>query len=652
MRTICRLLLPVVIFLTSCTGGENDRQSAFEPRFEEIPCPRAVTDVVVIDASCGMLTVPENRSDPEGPTVRVFFTRLTPPGDLAPDPWFVPSTDFADSTNYGGLAPAAERVGREVILMDARGVGHSEPSLACPEVDELTADALAVGARDPSMRQRFLDAVEACYDRLVSERVDPSSYSLADVAADAVDLRAALGVDAWTVATYGTGSRVAFEIARMDPQGVRALFLDSPDVPEIDPFTEAIEGTRAALARVAGACASDRSCNRAFPNLDGSIAKALKKLKTRPVEVAVETSGEPATVVYDDVRFLVSLRQLLSDGGSTGGFTYTPSPLPATVAAAVDDRLDGSPGSLAAGSTDDQPYCTGFMPKCTPIHRHSYGALLSFLCADVTPFVDADALASLAEDPSYVDAFANSPFLDACDRWEVEPADAPAESFTGDVPTFVELGAFDPYANPSVVKESLGKLPQAHIFVAPGLGHNISASGCLIELRAAWAADPTAPIAGAGCVEELAAQFLIPGAKSAPGPGGAFPEGSYIVQVTKEDLLDHGFPPQSVWPLTGTLTWTLEAGRWSLRQEGPAVCGTGCDFAGTYESGRKRITTTLTEGEPSCAGMKWSARWEQRNGEIVFSDVTSNATPTCGPRSRNEALARGWLLAEPWRPTG
>jgi pimeloyl-ACP methyl ester carboxylesterase len=163
-------------------------------------------------------------------------------------------------------------------MMDARGVGHSQPSLACPEVDALSLDVLAAPTDDPNVRASFLDAVEACYERVAADGIDPSMYSSGSVALDAVDLREALGFDQWIVASHGTASRISFEIARLDPEGVRGLFLDSPDVPEVDPFTEAIEGTRAALAAVSRACEEDPTCAAEMPDLSGSIDETLELL--------------------------------------------------------------------------------------------------------------------------------------------------------------------------------------------------------------------------------------------------------------------------------------------------------------------------------------------------------------------------------------
>lgn len=513
MSRLAPMTVALLVVLPACIGSGGEAETAaFRPTYAETECPSDVASGVVGDLSCGYLTVLEDRSQPGGRTVRLFVARVMPAGDVAPDPYFVAGTDIADLLIYGGLAPAAERTGRELIMMDARGVGHSQPSLACPEVDTLSLDVLAAPTDDPSVRASFLDAVEACYERVTADGIDPSMYSNGPVASDAIDLREALGFDEWIVASHGTASRISFEIARLDPEGVRGLFLDSPDVPEVDPFTEAIEGTRAALDAVSGACEEDPTCAAEMPDLSGSIDETLELLDASPITVDVPADAAtdaPATVVVDDARFLSLLRQMLSDGGSSGG-ANTPSLIPATVAGVLRGELDSGPGSLIANVVDDQPYCTGFLPRCTPIHRYSHGALLSYLCRDIVPFVDTDALAAAAETPAARTAFAESPFIAACERWDVEPPDgAPAVTPIG-TPALVELGRFDPYGNPALVGDALSEIADATIVEAPGLGHNISPAGCLVDLRSTWLEDPAAKLAGTACVEVLVPAFIFP----------------------------------------------------------------------------------------------------------------------------------------------
>src|SRR6476660_9199421 len=70
------------------------------PRFEPAPCPKLQGAETIAEASCGYLVVPENRSRPEGRTIRLMVAKYPArspekrpdpvvylaggPGDIAP----------------------------------------------------------------------------------------------------------------------------------------------------------------------------------------------------------------------------------------------------------------------------------------------------------------------------------------------------------------------------------------------------------------------------------------------------------------------------------------------------------------------------------------------------------------------------------------
>ena len=73
-------------------------------------------------------------------------------GTRPPDPMFHAGAELALTPGYSGVAPLAQRVHREVIMLDQRGTGHSEPSLACPEVRGMADRLLGAGLFEPEVR--------------------------------------------------------------------------------------------------------------------------------------------------------------------------------------------------------------------------------------------------------------------------------------------------------------------------------------------------------------------------------------------------------------------------------------------------------------------------------------------------------------------
>src|SRR4029079_5002544 len=105
----------------------------FEPTTCEIPLPAGQDPTNV---RCGWLTVPENRSHPEGRTIRLPVVVLAATGtDPEPDPlvilsggpgqWAIASVLPRFSAEFA--APIQSK--RDIVIFDQRGSGRSQPAL-------------------------------------------------------------------------------------------------------------------------------------------------------------------------------------------------------------------------------------------------------------------------------------------------------------------------------------------------------------------------------------------------------------------------------------------------------------------------------------------------------------------------------------------
>ncbi len=182
------------------------------------------------------------------------------------DPVLV-ADDIGERPGWAGNAGLAQRVNREVILLDQRGLGLSEPNLACPEVSSLTEELIGSRLSDPATRRDLGSAVAVCRSRLVGSGIDLSEYNLEENAADIEDLRQALGIAHLNLTAHGTASRILLEVVRRFPQHIRAVVLDTPQFPQASDSIETIQGTQEALGHLFADCASQAACHRRFPDL-------------------------------------------------------------------------------------------------------------------------------------------------------------------------------------------------------------------------------------------------------------------------------------------------------------------------------------------------------------------------------------------------
>lgn len=266
------------------------------PRFEPAPCNFA--DVAADwgtqnRVDCGWLHVPESRGRTDGRMLRLWvaIARADAPAGQRAEPmayvhggpgfatvdYFFPY--FPKSTTWAGM-----RQDRDVVYMDQRGTGRSQPGL-CPE---LKAPLEALEREKPARaeRRRRSDALYmACRERLLADGMDFGAYSTAATAADYEDLRVALGYPAWNLYGISYGTRVVLHSLRAHPGGVRSAIVDSLFPTNSEHSAEQYTTTARGLEALQLACNAQPDCARAYPDIVGQLAQASRWLDSEPVEV-------------------------------------------------------------------------------------------------------------------------------------------------------------------------------------------------------------------------------------------------------------------------------------------------------------------------------------------------------------------------------
>ena len=497
----------------------------FQPTFESFACPDTVVAEEGSELSCGYLTVLEDRADPAGRTIRLFVGIAEPEaGSVPPDPVYVAGDNLGWSWPVERLGTRADR---RTVWIDQRGTGLSQPSLDCPEVEQLTDRSFGVTLGTSEMRTGLLAAVDACHDRLTSRGIDLSAYNVAEMAADAEDLRSALGIDRWNLLSYGSASAVEFEIMRRYPEHVRAAAFDSPLPLGVDRFTAAIKGTEWAFDQVVAACAGDRSCHRAYPHLRGAWNEALRRLDARPSRVR----DEGLEVVVDDAT---AVRYLANNMAQSPEQTRDLGEFPLAVYQLRKQGWDnGGPAGNEVGWAAAPPLYVGYdleWGDLFTLHFNprplSHGAFYSVICHDELPFVDEARLDRAADArPWYVDAYVHNPYAEICKRWNVETAEVdPRAIFTSDVPVLLMSGRFNPYSPLPLVRRAAKEFSHASIIRVPTRGNFVFGADCAVGIRSAFLQHPgSAP--DTGCIAELRdtapVRFISPPAPTRDPPGEA-----------------------------------------------------------------------------------------------------------------------------------
>jgi len=468
----------LVAALAACSGDDSGASgtsagvttttvAAASAQLIDRPCD---TPASLGPTKCYFLDVPEHRGVAGSRTIKLWVAVATP-ADAPPDATpmiFLPGGPGGDASSLA-MAPDTTWPGglRPVVYLDGRGVGRSEPDLSCPEVGR------PLDASHPWSERRAAVAADLaeCRDRLVTSGVDLDGYNTAEVAADVVALRQALGFDKWIVWGFSYGGRVAQEVLSQDPDGVAALLLDSPlTAAPVGPAAK-IANDKVSTATLSAACAAQPSCASVTPDLGASIEAAIAQADAHPYTAHPEASDGTTMSVLMTGQEVQQAKVIVSADPSSVSLL----PAAATsIAAGETSTLD----LIAASRTD---------PPSGPIALS--GAIQ---CAD-------DQAGSTAADKAAIDdpgdfgtlfVLADWPY---CDTWGV--TSAPLDAPTSDVPTLIFEGGFDPVLPPSLGSEIAKTLRHSTIVTIPAGSHgNATGTPCATSITSAFLDDPSGPL--------------------------------------------------------------------------------------------------------------------------------------------------------------
>jgi len=205
-----------------------------------------------------------------------------------------PGSPLTAFTDYQARHPYAES--RDLILVDQRGVGRSEPVL-CPGVaGELLQTDFAVAATPTAAVQAQRRSVlMTCRNEAKVQGIDLDGFGTAATVEDFDQVRQALGITRWNVVGNSYGTTVAMTLMAQHPATIRSAVLDSVYPPDpIPPWSARVAEARAAFFAM---CARDAACAAAYPNLAGLYTQVLDRLGRVPLTVEVPSQMRQAGVV-------------------------------------------------------------------------------------------------------------------------------------------------------------------------------------------------------------------------------------------------------------------------------------------------------------------------------------------------------------------
>lgn len=464
-------------------------------------CPFDPDSANHLKIDCGTLAVPMRRDQPQGNkvwlSVAVIRSQSKTP---APDPII----DLEGGPGGSALAsvdrwtrPVSPLLSnRDVILVDQRGTGYSQPRLTC---EQMFATDQPVSETDDIKPQ-----VTECAQRLKADHIDLAAFNSEESAADIADLRKALKIDKWNIYGVSYGTRLALEIMQHQPEGIRSVVLDSVYPPSVKGLEEQPANLYRALQALFADCQSTPTCNGPHPNLEQKLSNAIDNLNRHPLTARGydRVTGEFVTQKIDGKVLVFALFDAM----------YRSSVIPdvpkAIDAAAAGDLETAFELLAGLGAQRRKPVKPGDRPPPSADERphRSDGLFLSVDCAEEVPEDTVDGLNATSEpiNPLLRDPLVTNVQreLDECSAWGVP--DRRLTEVHSDVPTLVMSGTYDPITPAAWGQRAAANLPNSQFVSITGAGHGMIVAGdCPLSLIKQFFDDPTAP--SPGCPADLPA---------------------------------------------------------------------------------------------------------------------------------------------------
>lgn len=467
-------------------------------------CPQELLDAPNFpddrQVDCATLTVPENRSNPDTNLIElaVFIVRARFQ-DPRPDPLVYltggPGGTTSNIVGYFDYAFGWLGMDRDVILMDQRGTGRSEPSLACPAYGVANFEAYVGGYSLEEGAQHAADALLACHADFVAQGIDMNAYTSAENAADFEDLRLALGIEQWNLYGISYGTRLALTIMRDFPDGVRSAVIDSVVPVDGDLYLDTPTNGASALDRFFDLCASDAECSSTYPDLEDKFYTVVDRLNTEPLEVEVRRPSDgkyyPAVLNGDTLVGVMFFNMY-----STNAIRSLPY--------MIQQAYDGFIGLLRQD----------FLPAYFAWDGIATGMHYSVNCNEEIIFntFDEIAAASDALDPRLQFFYDVDNYItwDICEGWGVAtPNPIEDQPVVSEVPTLILVGELDPITPPVWGQLAAQTLPNSTYVEIPNAGHGVTfAFDCPKDLMRWFLDDPTVPLE-TSCLREIQAPTFV-----------------------------------------------------------------------------------------------------------------------------------------------
>jgi pimeloyl-ACP methyl ester carboxylesterase len=437
------ILFAVFATQISCNLNPDEQVAGTQFELQLVECWFQVP-AITPETQCYFMHVPQNYRKPDGRWIKFPVVRISAPSSIqGKSPvlhlggggpgnpiGFWPDADVSWLWNlYQGMSVDNHR---DLYIIDPRGVGLAEPSMACFEYADMIEEALAENLTLQEESSRSMEAYGICRDRLIAQGVDLSLYNSKTIARDVDQLRQELGIAQWSLYGVSYGTRYAQTIARDFPGTVESMVLDATTFMGINYTERSAEDLLQTIQRLFAYCEAEKVCSESLGDVGQRFWDLASSLSENPPLFTIDHPyyHEEISVVLTGDRFLNAYYLALYDADF-----YTDLP------EIIVSLENGKPGKFRSAIENWIQYVLD--------REYSDGSAIAHYCYEEAPFVNFDiALENTKVLPPLIrDMMVEGlVFSDKqCQDWGVsEAGKIENEPITTDIPTLFLHGELDP----------------------------------------------------------------------------------------------------------------------------------------------------------------------------------------------------------------
>lgn len=199
--------------------------------------------------------------------------------------------------------------GRDLIIIDPRGSGLAVPSLTC---GQFVKNQPRILKQDLSFVEEWSyheAAFAACINEFKNEGYNLANYNSLAVANDIDLLKHSLKVEKLVLFGVSYGAVYAQVIARLNPENIESMVLDSAAFPHVLFDDEYRQRTLAPYKAIYNYCSLIESCSVSMKNIKERIWAIYQKLEQNPMRMSIDdyNTGEALDALLNGERFMGAL---------------------------------------------------------------------------------------------------------------------------------------------------------------------------------------------------------------------------------------------------------------------------------------------------------------------------------------------------------